>query len=522
MTSELLAVFEYFEKEKGIPRDTMVEALSNALLSASRKSVGPARELRIDIDPEKGAIKAIATLIVAEEVESPYEEIQLETAKRIKSDAQVGDEIDVEVTPKNFGRIAAQTAKQHMMQQLRQAEKAMIYDEFKDRAGDIVSGTVRRFEKSDVMIDLGKFEGVMPNRERVSTEEYNIGDRIRAYVVAVENGARGPEIILSRSHPNFVRRLFEFEVSEIADHTVEIRGIAREPGFRTKVAVFSSDEKVDPVGACVGLRGARVKNIVRELNNEKVDIIRWSDNIEEFVTDALKPAVIRSITLLEDEHKVRITVDESELSKAIGRRGQNARLTSRLLGWDIQVEKDESAHEAFEQRVIDAADELVKSLGIDRELAIGLVRGGVVNIDTMMDVDAEDIADILEVDMSVAETIYAAAQRKIADRDGEEAPAPTTSDSEESAPASEEKAPESASEESGTADGGDEQASAGEAESEAEAQPEPEAGQEPEAEAESEEEPAQEAESTGADESAAPDPEGSEEGETEPAAAAKE
>ena len=205
--------------------------------------------------------------------------------------------MDVEVTPKGFGRIAAQTAKQAMMQRLRQAEKEMIYEEFKDRAGDIVSGTVRRFEKSDVLIDLGKFEGVMPSRERVSTEDYNVGDRLRAYVVAVENGARGPEIILSRSHPNFVRRLFEFEVSEIADRTVEIRGIAREAGYRTKVAVWSSDDKVDPVGACVGLRGARVKNIVRELNNEKVDIIRWSDDLTEFVTDALKPAEIRTVTL---------------------------------------------------------------------------------------------------------------------------------------------------------------------------------------------------------------------------------
>ncbi|MGI9241172.1 MAG: transcription termination/antitermination protein NusA, partial [Verrucomicrobiales bacterium] len=234
MTSELLAVIEYFEKEKGIDRETMVEALQNALLTASKKSVGPARELRIDIDPERGTIKAMAKLVAVEEVEKPFDELQLAVAQRIQPGAELGDEIDVEVTPKDFGRIAAQTAKQHMMQQIRQAEKANIYEAYKDRAGDIVSGTVRRFEKSDVMIDLGKFEGIMPSRERVSTEEYNVGDRIRAYVVAVENGPRGPEIILSRSHPNFVRRLFEFEVSEIADHTVEIRGIAREPGFRTK------------------------------------------------------------------------------------------------------------------------------------------------------------------------------------------------------------------------------------------------------------------------------------------------
>ena len=274
MTSEIQVLFEYYEKEKGIPRDTMVEALSTALLSAARKSVGPARELRVDVNPDKGDIVAVAKLIASENVNSPYEEISMEIARKINPEAQLGDEIEVKVTPKDFGRIAAQTARQTMMQQLRIAEKAMIYDEFKDRAGDIVGGTVRRFDKSDVMVDLGKFEGTMPSRERVTTDQYSIGDRIRAYVVAVENGSRGPEIILSRSHPNFVRRLFEFEVSEIADQTVEIRGIAREPGFRTKVAVYSADPKVDPVGACVGLRGARVKNIVRVSGIKK-----WEFNI---------------------------------------------------------------------------------------------------------------------------------------------------------------------------------------------------------------------------------------------------
>ncbi|MEM7145178.1 MAG: transcription termination factor NusA [Verrucomicrobiota bacterium] len=423
MTNELLAVLEYFEKEKGIDRATMVEALESALLSASRRSVGPARELRIEVDPDKGSIKAIAKLVAVETVEKPFDEIALATAQRIKPDVALGDEVDVEVTPNDFGRIAAQTAKQAMMQRLRQAEKAMIYEEFKDRAGDIVAGTVRRFERSDVIIDLGKFEGVMPARERVTTEEYNIGDRLRAYVVAVENGSRGPEIILSRSHPNFVRRLFEFEVSEIADHTVEMRGIAREAGYRTKVAVWSSDEKVDPVGACVGLRGARVKNIVRELNNEKVDIIRWSDEPKEFVTEALKPAIIRSITLEEDIKKVRVTVDESELSKAIGRRGQNARLTSRLLGWDVQVEKDESAHEAFEARVEDAAAIIADKLSLEHEVALKLVQGGLVSVETIAAVDADDIAEILEVEEDEGRKILAAAVEAVGGGEVAEVPA---------------------------------------------------------------------------------------------------
>ncbi|HUF61342.1 MAG TPA: transcription termination factor NusA [Verrucomicrobiales bacterium] len=415
MTSELLALFEFYEKEKGIDRQTMIEAVESALLSASKKSVvGQARELRVKIDEKKGTIKAIAKLIVAEEVTQPYDEIALAQARRIKPDVQVGDEVDVEITPRDFGRIAAQTAKQAIMQRIRQAEKAMIYDEFKDRAGDIVGGTVRRFEKSDVIIDLGRFEGVMPSRERVTTEEYNIGDRIRAYVVAVENTTRGPEIILSRSHPNFIRRLFEMEVSEIADHTVEIKAIAREAGYRTKIAVHSDEEKVDPVGACVGLRGARVKNIVRELNNEKVDIIRWSSDPEEFVRDALRPAQIRSIKLERDRRVLRLTVDEEELSKAIGRRGQNARLTSRLLGWDVQIEKDESAHHAFEARLQEAASVLAGQLGIPEDSAMQLVQNGLVNLEGVAMVEAKDITDILSVSAEEAAALLERAKGQFA------------------------------------------------------------------------------------------------------------
>ncbi|QQL44177.1 transcription termination factor NusA [Sulfuriroseicoccus oceanibius] len=407
MTSDLLAVIEYFEREKGIDRETMVEAIEGALLTASRKSVGPARELRVDIDSAKGKIKALATLVVAEKVTKPYEEIALPVARRIKEDAEIGDEIDVEVTPKDFGRIAAQTARQAIMQRLRQAEKEMIYEEFKDRAGDIVQGEVRRLDRGDVVVSLGKFEGVMTSREKVPTETYNIGDILRFYVVAVENTQRGPEIVLSRSHPNFVRRLFEFEVSELADRTVEIRGVAREAGYRTKIAVFSADEKIDPVGACVGLRGARVKNIVRELNNEKVDIIHWSDNLREFVKESLKPAQIQDdkVTILEDERKIEVRVDEEELPKAVGRRGQNARLTSRLLGWDVQVLKDESQHEEFERKVLEAAQAIADELGIKLEWAVELVRGGLNSIGVIATADAEDITMMTSLGEEEAQSI---------------------------------------------------------------------------------------------------------------------
>lgn len=406
MISELKALFEYYEKEKGIDRTKMVEALQSALLAASKRSIGPARELRIEIDPDKGSIKAWARLLVADQVENPFEQLSVKHARKLKPDAVIGDEVDIEVTPKDFGRIAAQTAKQTWMQRLREAEKANLYEEFKDRTGDVVSGTIRRFDKSDVVVDLGKFEGIMTSRERVPTEDYTPGDRMRFYVKAVEKSTqRGPEIILSRSHPNFVRRLFEFEVSEISDRTVEIISIAREAGYRTKVAVHSADEKVDPVGACVGLRGARVKNIVRELNNEKVDIIRWSKDPVELTREALKPIKILSISVDEPNKRVHLTVSEEDLSKAIGRRGQNARLTSRLIGYDLVIEKDEHAAKVFEGHVGGAAHIIADALSIPEDVARKLVDEGLTDISLFADVSVEDIAPMLDGDTDLAQMI---------------------------------------------------------------------------------------------------------------------
>lgn len=415
MTNDIVALIEYYEKEKGIDRDKVVAALEFAFISAYRKMVPGAdaiETLRADVNTKKGETRIFASLTVVadEEYKDKFNQVPLSTAVKKNPEAQPGDIQEFNVTPKDFGRIAVQTAKQTMMQRLRQAEKEMIYEEFKDRAGDVVSGTVRRFERNDVMIDLGKFEGVMPNKERVQGEDYNIGDRIRCYVLAVENEGRGPEIILSRSHPNFVRRLFEAEVNEISDRTVEIRGIAREAGFRTKVAVWSSDPKVDPVGACVGMRGARVKNIVRELNNEKVDIIRWSEDPKEFVREALKPAELRSITVDEENKVVHVTVNEEDLSKAIGRKGQNARLSSRLMGWDVQVRKDESKKEEFEGKIGTAAHNLGAQLGISDELAEKITLAGGISPEYIIGMSAEDIAEIGGISLEEAEPILSRAQ----------------------------------------------------------------------------------------------------------------
>ena len=419
MTNDIVALIEYYEKEKGIDRQKVVEALEFAFVSAYRRMVPGAEAIetmRAEVDTRKGETRIFASLEIVpdEECRDKFNEVPLSTALRKNPQAAVGEMMEFNVTPKDFGRIAVQTAKQTMMQRLRQAEKEMIYEEFKDRAGDIVSGTVRRFERNDVMVDLGKFEGIMPGRERVQGEDYNIGDRIRCYVLAVENEGRGPEIILSRSHPNFVRRLFEAEVNEISDHTVEIRGIAREAGFRTKVAVWSSDPKVDPVGACVGMRGARVKNIVRELNNEKVDIIRWSEDPSEFVREALKPAELRSITIDQENKVVHVTVDEADLSKAIGRKGQNARLSSRLMGWDVQVRRDESKEEQFKEKIGGAAHTLGELLGITDELAEKLTLAGGIAPEYIVGMSAQDISDAVGIPVEEAEPILARAQAIVA------------------------------------------------------------------------------------------------------------
>ena len=410
MTTDIVALIDFYEREKQIDREKVVAALEYAFVSAYRKNVPGSEKienLRAQIEPKKGDVTMFATLSVVADDDhlDQWNEVPLTTARKLSADAAIEGEVEMNVTPKNFGRIAVQTAKQTMMQRLRMAEKEMIYEEFKDRAGDIVSGTVRRFEKSDVWIDLGKFEGKMPSRERVVTEEYNIGDRVRVYVVAVENDQRGPEIVLSRSHPNFVRRLFEAEVTEIADHTVEIRGVAREAGYRTKVAVWSNDKNVDPVGACVGMRGARVKNIVNELNNEKVDIIRWDEDPKVVIQEALKPATLRSISLDTENKIINVTVDEEELSKAIGRRGQNARLSSRLMGWDVQVRKDESAAEQFEARLHNAAEAIAEAAELDEETADKLFRAGGTTPEMVLQMPADYIAGALEIEEDEAQKI---------------------------------------------------------------------------------------------------------------------
>jgi transcription termination/antitermination protein NusA len=408
MNADFLAVLEFWEREKGINRDVLVAAVEEALLSAAKKAVGPARELRVAIDQKNGDIRAFAKLIVADKVISKHDQISVFDSRRIKADAQVGEELELEVTPVGFGRIAAQYAKQALMQHIRRAEKQLIFTEFKDRVGDIISGTVRRFERSDVLVDLGKYEALLPNRERVPTEEYQVGERIRCYVKAVEQGPHGPEIILSRADPRFVIKLFQLEVSEINDGTIEIKGIAREPGFRTKLAVWTRDEKVDPVGACVGLRGQRVKNIVRELNNEKVDIIRWDSQVRNFITNALAPAKLKAFEIDEVSKRVKIIVSEDQLSLAIGKRGQNARLTSKLTGWQVDIEAEVVVTKGFEEKVAEAVDSLAAIPGISREQADVLVHHGLTRLEDLLQADVSDLTGIAQLGDQAALILEAA------------------------------------------------------------------------------------------------------------------
>ncbi|MFO7535859.1 MAG: transcription termination factor NusA [Kiritimatiellia bacterium] len=406
---EIRAFLTYWEKERGVDRETVVQALESALLQASRKSVGPAKNLRIEIDRKTCVIRAIATVKVVEQVANQHDEISLAKALKLQPEVKLGDDIDIDVTPRDFGRIAAQNARQAFTQKLRQAERAMVKEEYKDQIGKIVSGAVRQFERTDVIVDLGRAEALLPKNERIQGEEYQQGDRIRGLLLEVQENTSGPSLILSRAHPNFVRALFELEVAEIADGTIEIRGIAREPGQRTKIAVFSREEKVDPVGACVGMRGMRVKNIVKELSGEKIDIVRWSDDIRTYVSNALSPAKLSKVVIDPERPKViHVTADTDQLSLAIGKRGQNVRLTAKLTGWKVDIQREEGDI-SFEEKMARAIERLAQIPGIGKVNAEKLVRAGFLNIEGILAADVAAIQSDAEFDAETAQAVYEAA-----------------------------------------------------------------------------------------------------------------
>jgi N utilization substance protein A len=341
MNKDLVAIFEYLEREKGIKRDVIISALEEALRAAARKSVKGLINVSVSVNAKTGVIEVIAQKEVVDKVTIPEEEITLEDAQVLSPSCQIGDWIDINVTPEDFGRIAAQTARQVMTQKLKSAERDVIYEEYRHRAGEIISGTVKRLVRgATLIVDLGKVEGILPERFYPKTEKYNVGDRVQALLLEVkdtDNG--GAEVVLSRSHPDFVAQLFKQEVPEINDGTIVIEKIVREAGYRTKLAVTSSDGKIDPVGACVGVRGARVKNIIRELNNEKIDIFPYSDDPIALLQNALHPIEIKKISVDKEAKCATIIVDDESYPSALGKRGQNARLNGELIEMDLHIQK---------------------------------------------------------------------------------------------------------------------------------------------------------------------------------------
>ncbi|AST59032.1 transcription termination/antitermination protein NusA [Thermoanaerobacterium thermosaccharolyticum] len=343
MNSEFIEALDQICTDKGIPKDTMFEAIEAALVSAYKKNYGTAQNVKVKMDRETGDVKVYAQKTVVENVYNDLLEISLEDAQKLSKKYQVGDVVDIEVTPKSFGRIAAQNAKQVVVQRIREAERGIVYEDFLSKESEIVTGIVERIERKNVLVDLGKTEATLTPNEQIPNETYNHGDRIKVYIVEVKKTTKGPQILISRSHPGLVKRLFEMEVPELQQGIVEIRSISREPGSRTKMAVYTKDENVDPVGSCVGYKGARVQAVVNELKGEKIDIVRWSSKPQEFVTNALSPAKVLSIDIDEKEKIARVVVPDYQLSLAIGKEGQNVRLAAKLTGWKIDITSESAS-----------------------------------------------------------------------------------------------------------------------------------------------------------------------------------
>ena len=341
METNLRVILQQLEAEKSIDRETLLEAIRSAIESAARKGVAHAANVTVDVDPDTVTFKVYEIREVVEKVTDPAVQISLEAAIQLNPEVVVGNRLKVPAEPKDFGRIAAQTAKQVIIQKIKDAERENVFEEFRKRKGELITGLVKRISHGNVFVGIGKAEAVLPHREQSPRENFKPGDRIRAYLLEVEKGPRGAQVVLSRTSPELVKALFELEVPEIYDGTIEIKGIAREPGSRTKVAVLSKDANVDAVGACVGMKGSRVRAVVEELSGEKIDIVRWSEDPVEVCTNALNPADITGMKVDADTKSILVIVPHDQLSLAIGKRGQNARLASKLIGWNIDIRSDQ-------------------------------------------------------------------------------------------------------------------------------------------------------------------------------------
>jgi N utilization substance protein A len=370
VNKELLNAIAYLSKEKGVSADVICDSLEAVLITAYKKEPDANPNAIVELNRQTGDYKILAPKTVVETVEDEDSEISLAMAQILNPEYSEGDVINVNVTPKNFGRVAAQAAKQVMIQRLREAERSIVYDEFSNRQDDIITGIIQRIEQRNVYVDLGKAEAVLPVSEQIPTETYTIGQRIKCYVVEVRKTTKGAQILVSRTHPGLLKRLFELEVPEIYDGVVELKSVAREPGRRSKIAVYSRDENVDCVGACVGPKGTRVQNIVTELQNEKIDIVKWDEDPAVYIANALSPATVVSVTVDEAEKTSNVVVPDYQLSLAIGKAGQNARLAAKLTNWKIDIKSESQAAELAEQKVDEPAVEELDGDGLLADLAM--------------------------------------------------------------------------------------------------------------------------------------------------------
>lgn len=411
MTNLLFHTIEQIGREKGIDPETIILAVEEAMVTASKKFYRTEENLIAQLDRDTGVIAVFSVKTVVSEVEDELNEITLKEAKKYDAECDIGSEIQIPKSTQGLGRIAAQTAKQVIYQKVREAERENIYNEYSSRIGEIINGNIKRFERKDIIVDLGKTEALLPYTEQCKMEKYNQGDRIRAVIIDVLQMSKGPQIIVSRTDPSLVMKLFEMEVPEIYDGTVILKNAVREPGDRAKVAVVSRDGDIDPVGACVGMKGSRVQAIIRELRKEKIDIVEWSTEPAVFAANALNPAKVSKVTIVESEEKVlEVIVDESQLSLAIGKKGQNVRLAAKLIGWKIDIKSEEDkrkeVEEAMQKMASPEENELLALPGVGKSLANKLSENGITDLASLEATSLEELIKIPGIGKKTAEKLF--------------------------------------------------------------------------------------------------------------------
>jgi transcription termination/antitermination protein NusA len=411
MVSDLAKTLDQVSREKGVERITLIKTLEEAVRAAARKKFGPNYDLEINFNDELGEIEIFEFKEVVETVDNESLQISIADAKAVDPDAVIGDSLGVKMGTDELGRVAAQSAKQIIMQRLREAERNNVFDDFKDRRGEVVHGIVQRIDKGALIVNLGRTEAELPQKEQIPKETYKQGDRIRAYILDVRQYSRGPQIILSRTHPNFLSVLFENEVPEISEGIIKIVQVAREPGSRAKIAVVSKDSDVDPVGACVGMKGSRVQAVVQELKGEKIDIVPWDPDPAKFICNALSPAEIIRVIVDETDQSMSVVVPDDQLSLAIGRKGQNVRLASKISGWSLDVISESE----YNKKLKDTYNSLLSLEGVGEATAMNLYNEGFRSINDLAGTSAEDIAQVKGIDLEKATKIIESAKKQLAD-----------------------------------------------------------------------------------------------------------